>query len=116
VAPPYDVISPEEQDALHRRHPKNITWVDFGMAKEGDGPGVNKYTAPPRGFENGSPRGPWSATPSPPSTTTSRSSRSREEDLRAEGVPRALKLSAFGEGEVFPTSGRCPSRRRTGSP
>jgi len=44
VAPPYDVISPEEQDALHRRHPKNITWVDFGMAKEGDGPGVNKYT------------------------------------------------------------------------
>jgi len=22
VAPPYDVISPEEQDALHRRHPR----------------------------------------------------------------------------------------------
>jgi len=32
VAPPYDVISPEDQEALHRRHPKNITWVDFGMA------------------------------------------------------------------------------------
>ena len=44
VAPPYDVISPEEQEALHRRHPKNITWVDFGMEKEGDGPGENKYT------------------------------------------------------------------------
>jgi len=37
VAPPYDVISPEEQEALHRRHPKKHHLVDFAMPKEGDG-------------------------------------------------------------------------------
>ena len=103
VAPPYDVISPEEQDALHRRHPKNITWVDFGMAKEGDGPGVTSTPAPPRGSAGGSPRGPWSATPSRPSTTTSRSSRSPGEDLRAERVPRSPEVVGVrGRGGVPP--------------
>src|SRR4030065_1114643 len=44
VSQPYDVISPEEQKALHRRHPRNIVWVDFGLDAEGDGPAGNKYT------------------------------------------------------------------------
>jgi uncharacterized protein (DUF1015 family) len=34
VAPPYDVISREEQIKLHARHPKNIVWIDFGMERE----------------------------------------------------------------------------------
>ncbi|MDX1815490.1 MAG: DUF1015 family protein, partial [Thermodesulfobacteriota bacterium] len=44
VAPPYDVISPEEQRRLHLRNLRNIVWIDFGLEKEGDGPSENKYT------------------------------------------------------------------------
>src|SRR5512138_2088174 len=44
VAPPYDVISPEEQVRLHERHPKNIVWVDFGLKKPGDSAAENRYT------------------------------------------------------------------------
>ncbi|HJX14983.1 MAG TPA: DUF1015 family protein, partial [Candidatus Deferrimicrobiaceae bacterium] len=44
ISQPYDVISPEEQQSLHRRHPRNIVWIDFGLDSEGDGPTANKYT------------------------------------------------------------------------
>ncbi len=43
VAPPYDVISPAEQAALHRRHPRNVVRLDFGRARPGDRPGADRY-------------------------------------------------------------------------
>src|SRR5512135_230895 len=103
VAPPYDVISPEEQDALHRRHPKNITWVDFGMAKEGDGPGVNKYTRAATWFRE------WLADGTLVRDTLpslyyyeQEFTIPRKRTFVRKGFLGALKLSAFGEGEVFP--------------
>ncbi len=44
VTPPYDVISPEEQEALYRRHPRNIVRIDFGKGMDGDVPGADKYS------------------------------------------------------------------------
>jgi len=43
VAPPYDIVSPEEQDALYARHPHNIVRLDFGKAQAGDNESHNKY-------------------------------------------------------------------------
>src|SRR5512138_217800 len=51
VAPPYDVISPEEQVRLHERHPKNIVHVDFGLEKPGDDAKENKYSRAARYYE-----------------------------------------------------------------
>ena len=104
VAPPYDVISPEEQEALHRRHPKNITWVDFGMAKEGDGPGENKYTRAAALFRE------WLAegtlvrdSAAGPLLLRAGVHDPREEDLRAEGVPRRPEaVGVRGRGGVPP--------------
>jgi uncharacterized protein (DUF1015 family) len=103
VAPPYDVISPEEQEALHRRHPKNITWVDFGMAKEGDGPGVNKYTRAGAWFREWLAEGTLvrDALPSLYYYEQEFTIPGRRTFVR-KGFLGALKLSAFGEGEVFP--------------
>jgi len=36
VAPPYDVISKDQQKILHERDPHNIVWVDYGMESEGE--------------------------------------------------------------------------------
>lgn len=44
VAPPYDVISVEEQAAFHRRHPKNIIRLILGEKKEGDDSRENPHT------------------------------------------------------------------------
>lgn len=36
VAPPYDVISPEEQDGFYRRHPKNVIRLILGKSEASD--------------------------------------------------------------------------------
>ncbi len=36
VAPPYDVISKAEQEALHERHPGNVVRLILGKPEPGD--------------------------------------------------------------------------------
>ena len=44
VAPPYDVISPEAQDTLYRRHPQNIVRLILNKETPQDTPQDNRYT------------------------------------------------------------------------
>lgn len=44
VAPPYDIISPEEQQKLHDRHPNNVVRLILGKTSENDTPDNNRYT------------------------------------------------------------------------
>jgi len=44
VAPPYDVISPEEQSFLHNLSPYNFTHIDLAKDKPSDDKNENKYT------------------------------------------------------------------------
>jgi len=103
IAPPYDVISPEEKEGFHRRHPRNIVWIDFGMDKEGDGPSENKYTRA-AGFYNQ-----WlgegilvrDKAPSLYYYEQEFAIAGRGTFVR-KGFLGALRLSAFGEGMVYP--------------
>ena len=44
VAPPYDVISEEEQEAFYQAHPKNVIRLILGKRKTGDSDWDNRYT------------------------------------------------------------------------
>jgi uncharacterized protein (DUF1015 family) len=44
IAPPYDVISPEEQRALYERSPYNVVRVEYGEAHADDTNVDNRYT------------------------------------------------------------------------
>ncbi len=44
VAPPYDVIDAECQNALYARHPHNVIRLELGAEHPGDGPLQNRYT------------------------------------------------------------------------
>ena len=44
VSPPYDVISPEEQEQLQDSSPYNFTHIDFGKDGPNDNKTNNKYT------------------------------------------------------------------------
>lgn len=44
IAPPYDVISPQQQAELYDREPHNIIRIEYGREQPGDGEGSNKYT------------------------------------------------------------------------
>jgi uncharacterized protein (DUF1015 family) len=43
VAPPYDVIDAERQQALHERHPHNIIRLELGLEQPSDDDSRNKY-------------------------------------------------------------------------
>ncbi|HZW36698.1 MAG: DUF1015 domain-containing protein [Deltaproteobacteria bacterium] len=103
ISPPYDVISPEEQKALHNRHPRNIVWIDFGMAKEGDSPSENKYTRAAAHYRQWLAEGTLVQDAAPAFYYY-------EQEFAIPGMGSfvrkgflgALRLSAFGEGEVLP--------------
>ena len=44
IAPPYDVISADEQHALYQRSPHNVVRVEYGVVRDGDGDADNRYT------------------------------------------------------------------------
>ncbi|MFC1822602.1 DUF1015 domain-containing protein [Thermodesulfobacteriota bacterium] len=44
MAPPYDIISEEEQDEFYRTHPRNIVRLILGKKKRGDSDWDNRYT------------------------------------------------------------------------
>lgn len=51
IAPPYDVISPEEQLALYRRSPHNIVRVEYGEQRAPDTASDNRYTRAARDLD-----------------------------------------------------------------
>src|SRR3989338_358773 len=44
VAPPYDVISKAQQEALYRKNPYNVIRLELGRDEKNDNPSHNKYT------------------------------------------------------------------------
>jgi uncharacterized protein (DUF1015 family) len=44
VCPPYDIISPAEQQELYRKNPHNVVRLEFGLASPGDTETDNRYT------------------------------------------------------------------------
>ncbi len=103
VSQPYDVISPEEQKALHQRHPRNIVWLDFGLEEEGDGSKANKYTRSAARYRQWMSEGTLvrDAAPCLYYYEQEFSLPGRGTCVR-KGFLGALRLSAFGEGTVLP--------------
>jgi len=103
VTPPYDVISPEEQEGLHRRHPRNIVHIDFGKSLPGDVTGQEKYARAGTWLREWLDEGTLVRDPAPCFYYY-------EQEFAIEGKGTfvrkgflgALKLSPFGEGVVFP--------------
>lgn len=52
VAPPYDVISPRERDALHERHQYNVVRLILGKPLPSDGPTDNVHSRAAHFFNN----------------------------------------------------------------
>ncbi len=101
VAPPYDVISREEQIRLHARHPNNIVWVDFTMDSP-ENP-ERKYERAREALKSWVEKGLMLREESPAFYYY-------EQEFLIEGKGRfvrtgfigALRLEKFGEGSVFP--------------
>ena len=52
VAPPYDVISPELQDALYKKHPANVIRLILNREEPGDDSANNRYARAAKFLKN----------------------------------------------------------------
>jgi uncharacterized protein (DUF1015 family) len=103
VAPPYDVISPEDQRAFHARHDHNVIRLILGEVLEGDDSTRNRYSRAGEYFRQ------WQAervlirdrTPAVYLyQQTFRLPRTRE--LTRRGLIGLVRLEEFGSRTVFP--------------
>jgi uncharacterized protein (DUF1015 family) len=117
VAPPYDVISVEEQEALYQRSPHNVVRLILGKQSDADSPTDNRYTRSARHLkewiESGILREDAALSyyvyeqtfevrmghPPAPRSFTRR------------GVLTALKLEPFGTGKVYAHEETFPSHK-----
>lgn len=108
VAPPYDVISIEDQDALYKLNPHNVVRLILGRQYDGDGPGDNRYTRSAKTLQQ------WmdeevlvqDGTPcfyvyEQEFEVVVGADAQRKRYVRR-GVLSALKLEPFGTGNVYP--------------
>ena len=99
VAPPYDVIGPEEQKNLEARSPYNVVHVDLPRDEEGR----DRYTAAGHRFDDWLAAGALRADPEPGFYAYRMGYHDVDGNSRQiVGVLGALELVAPGEGDVLP--------------
>ena len=100
VAPPYDVIGPEDQAALEARSPYNVVHIDLAR----DGETAATATPPPAaGSTSGWPQASSAPTPSPGFYAYRMGYHDPDGNSRQiVGVLGALEVVAPGEGDVLP--------------
>jgi uncharacterized protein (DUF1015 family) len=102
VAPPYDVISPDLQEQLYKRHPCNVVRLILNRMEPGDDEANNRYTRAKRFLKN------WQAegvlfTESDPAVYAYHQQFSLEGNTYTRrGFMARMRIEPFGSGSVFP--------------
>ena len=102
VAPPYDVIDPQQRDELYRRHPANFVRVILNRPEPGDDEQHNPYTRAARFLRN------WQAegllfTEAVPAVYVYHQQFSVDgEQFTRRGFMSRVRLEPFGEGTIYP--------------
>ena len=103
VIPPYDVISPEEQEDYYRTNPYNMVRLELGQAMPGDGEADNPHTRAAACLEEWCRDGVLVRDDSPAVYYYEMDySLSPQTRLTRNGFICALRLEEFGAGSVLP--------------
>jgi uncharacterized protein (DUF1015 family) len=102
VAPPYDVITPEEQEALYRRDPHNIIRLILGKHHPGDNADNNVHTRAGQYFREWMANNILVSDPAPCFYLTSISFSCKGADHTRYGLIGRVRLEPFEKGIVLP--------------
>ncbi|RJQ79505.1 MAG: DUF1015 domain-containing protein [Desulfobacteraceae bacterium] len=102
VAPPYDVITPEEQDVLYRRHPSNVIRLILGRHQPGDTADDNVHTRAGRHFRTWMDQRILVSDPAPCFYLTSVEFTSNARLCTRFGIIGRVRLEPFEKGIVLP--------------
>ncbi len=103
MAPPYDVISPEFQDELYKRHPENIIKLILGKTNPDDKAGSDRYSRAAADFAKWQKQGVLSRDEKPAlyAYFQSYTPKGGAETTR-KGFIGAVKLEELGKGSIHP--------------
>jgi uncharacterized protein (DUF1015 family) len=103
IAPPYDVIGPELQDELYRKSPYNVIRLILNKIRAGDDDEVsNRYTRAARFLRDWQSEGVLYTDPDPAIYVYHQEFTAEGISYNRRGFMARVRLSPFGEGQVFP--------------
>lgn len=102
VAPPYDVIDPDLQDALYKRHPANVIRLILNRTEPGDDDQTNRYTRAGNFLRNWQREGVLRLEPDPALYVYHQEFEFEGQKFLRHGFMGRIRLERFGEGRIYP--------------
>ncbi len=102
VAPPYDVIDPDLQETLYKRHPCNVVRLILNREEPGDDEQNNRYERAGRFLRNWLREGVLSVESDPALYVYDQLFEHAGRTYTRRGVMARVKLEPFGEGTIYP--------------
>ncbi|MCA9123885.1 MAG: DUF1015 domain-containing protein [Planctomycetaceae bacterium] len=102
IAPPYDVIGPELQDELYKRHPANVIRLILNREEPGDDDATNRYSRAAKFLKNWQSEGVLQTDPSPALYVYHQIFEYGGETFTRRGFMGRMGLERFGEGTIYP--------------
>ncbi len=102
IAPPYDVISPELQAALYKKHPCNVVRLILNRIEPGDDEVNNRYSRAKRFYQSWLAEGVLFREADPAIYVYYQEFEVGGCRYLRRGFMARVRLSAYGEGQIFP--------------
>ena len=102
VTPPYDVISPEFQDELYKKHPANFIRLELNREEPGDNESSNKYSRAARFLRNWRSEGVMQLDPDPAVYVYHQTFEAAGQTFTRRGFMCRVRLERFGQGKIYP--------------
>jgi len=102
IAPPYDVIDPELQVALYRRHPANVIRLILNRSETGDADDDVRYARAAQFLRNWMREGVLAPDPDPALYVYHQEFSFAGRRLTRRGFMGRVRLQRFGDGTIYP--------------
>jgi uncharacterized protein (DUF1015 family) len=102
IAPPYDVIDPELQDQLYKKHPANVVRLILNRDEPGDDEQSNRYTRASRFLRNWLREGVLFTEGQPAIYVYHQEFQVGAQTFTRRGFMARTRLEKFGEGNIHP--------------
>ncbi len=102
IAPPYDVISPEDQKRFYEKHPANIVRIDLNRPEPGDDEQSNVYTRAAKFLREWQRQGVLFTEGESAMYVYHQEFNYGGQSLSRHGFLARVRLERFGEGTIYP--------------
>jgi uncharacterized protein (DUF1015 family) len=102
VTPPYDVISPQFQEELYKKHPANFIRLELNREEPGDDESQNKYARAAKYLKQWRQEGLLQLDPDPALYVYHQTFSYAGQEFTRRGFMSRVRLERFGEGKIYP--------------